>query len=84
ESVPAGEMGTVTATTNIGNMLGNVLLQPGIGILLDEHWSGTMLKGAKIYSLHAYHLAFLLIAAWSLLSCALAAMTTETHCQQRD
>ncbi len=36
ESVPARHMGTVTATTNIGNMLGNVLLQPGIGMLLDR------------------------------------------------
>ena len=36
ESVPAQYMGTVTATTNIGNMLGNVLLQPGIGMLLEQ------------------------------------------------
>jgi sugar phosphate permease len=84
ESVPAGQMGTVTATTNIGNMLGNVLLQPGIGILLDQHWTGTMLKGAKIYALQAYQLAFVLIVGWSLLSCALAALTTETYCRQRD
>ena len=44
ESVPAQHMGSVTATTNIGNMLGNVLLQPGIGLLLDRNWTGEMAK----------------------------------------
>ena len=84
ESVPAGQMGTVTATTNIGNMLGNVLLQPGIGILLDRNWTGLMVKGAKTYGLDAYKVAFLLIIGWSLLSCVLAALTTETCCRQQE
>ncbi|HVY93956.1 MAG TPA: MFS transporter, partial [Bryobacteraceae bacterium] len=84
ESVPAGQMGTVTATTNIGNMLGNVLLQPGIGILLDQHWSGLTANGAKLYTVGAYQIAFALIVSWSLLSCVLAALTTETHCRQQD
>lgn len=83
ESVPAQHMGTVTATTNIGNMLGNVLLQPGIGLLLDRNWSGEMAKGARVYGLEAYQAGFALIVAWSLLSCILIALTAETNCQQK-
>jgi sugar phosphate permease len=82
ESVPAQHMGTVTATTNIGNMLGNVLLQPGIGLLLDRNWSGAMFHGARIYSGAAYQAGFLPIVAWALLSCILIALTRETHCRQ--
>jgi MFS family permease len=84
ESVPSGQMGAVTATTNIGNMLGNVVLQPCIGILLDLHWTGLTAKGAKLYTLDAYQAAFLLIVVWSLLSCILAALTRETYCRQLD
>jgi sugar phosphate permease len=84
ESVPAGQMGTVSATTNIGNMLGNVLLQPGIGILLDRNWTGTMAKGAKLYSVSAFQAAFFLIVGWSLLSLILAALTKETFCRQQE
>jgi len=82
ESVPARYMGTVTATTNIGNMLGNVLLQPGIGLLLDRNWTGLMAKGARLYSVEAYQSGFALIVAWSLLSCILIAGTRETRCEQ--
>jgi MFS family permease len=82
ESVPPQHMGTVTATANIGNMLGNVLLQPGIGVLLDRNWSGATLKGAKIYGVEAYQAAFALIVAWSLLSVVLIALTRETDCKQ--
>ena len=82
ESVPARDMGTITATTNIGNMLGNVLLQPGIGLLLDKNWTGLAVKGARLYSVGAYETGFVLIAGWSLLSCVLIALTRETRCQQ--
>ncbi len=81
ESVPASQMGTVTATTNIGNMLGNVLLQPGIGLLLDRNWTGLMVKGARLYSVEAYQAGFALIVGWALLSSVLIALTRETRCQ---
>ncbi len=82
ESVPANQMGTVTATTNIGNMLGNVLLQPGIGLLLDRNWTGLMAKGARLYSVEAYQAGFVLIIGWAVLSCLLITLTRETKCQQ--
>lgn len=84
ESVPARHMGTVTATTNIGNMLGNVLLQPGIGLLLDQHWTGATFKAARMYGVDAYQAAFILIVGWSLLSVLSIALTSETFCRQLD
>lgn len=82
ESVPVQHMGAVTATTNIGNMLGNVLLQPGIGMLLDRNWSGAMSHGARVYGPGAFQTGFLPIAVWSLLAVVLIAFTRETHCRQ--
>jgi sugar phosphate permease len=82
ESVSARHMGTVTATTNIGNMLGNVLLQPGIGILLDKNWSGVIVKGAHVYGTGAYQSGFALIVVWSVISCLVIALTRETSCRQ--
>ena len=82
ESVPARDMGTVTATTNIGNMIGNVLLQPGIGMVLDRNWTGTIVNGARLYSAGAYQAGFALIVGWGLLSCVMIALTRETGCRQ--
>lgn len=82
ESAPAQHMGAATASTNIGNMLGNVLLQPGIGVLLDRNWSGAMSHGARIYSAGAFQMGFLPIAAWAVLSVLLIALTRETYCKQ--
>jgi sugar phosphate permease len=82
ESVPAQDMGAVTATTNIGNMLGNVFLQPGIGMLLDRHWQGAMANGARVYSASAFQTGFIPVAGWALLSCVLIAITRETRCRQ--
>jgi sugar phosphate permease len=82
ESVPAEHMGTATATTNIGNMLGNVLLQPGIGLLLDRNWTGSMVHGSRIYTVAAYQAGFIPIAAWAILSAASIVLTRETSCRQ--
>ena len=82
ESVPLLHMGTVTASTNIGNMLGNVLLQPGIGFVLDRHWTGETVKGAHVYGVPAYQAGFGLIVAWSVLSVVMILLTSETNCQQ--
>jgi len=82
ESVPSQHMGTVTATANIGNMLGNVLLQPGIGLVLDRYWTGTLVKGAHVYSAGAYQAGFSLIAGWAMLSVVAIALTRETNCRE--
>jgi MFS family permease len=82
ESVPAKFLGTISGTTNIGNMIGPALLQPAIGWVLDRHWTGMMVNGAHVYDLHAYRLGFLLMIGWLLMSSLLLSFTKETYCRQ--
>ena len=81
ESAPGQYMGTMTGTVNMGNMLGVVFLQPGIGWMLDRYWDGQLVNGAHVYSLAAYHVGFMLLAGWAVLSVILIAMTRETYCK---
>ena len=82
ESVPIRFLGSVTGTLNMGNMIGPTLLQPAIGWVLDQRWNGQLSNGLRVYSTGAFQMGFLLIVGWSLLTCVLIALTTETHCRQ--
>jgi MFS family permease len=82
ESVPAKFLGTISGTTNIGNMIGPMLLQPGIGCLVGRNWTGEMNQGVHIYGVHAYRMGFLLIVGWLILSSTLLSFTKETRCMQ--
>ncbi len=82
ESVPPRFLGTITGAVNIGNMTGPALLQPAIGWMLDRQWSGEMANGIRVYQTGAFQTAFLLIVAWSVLSCVLVTFSRETNCKQ--
>jgi MFS family permease len=82
ESVPTQFLGTISGTTNIGNMIGPMLLQPGIGWILDKNWSGTVVRGVHQYDLHAFRIGFLLMIGWLLLSSVLLSLTKESYCRQ--
>jgi hypothetical protein len=45
-------------TVNIGNMIGPMLLQPGIGRILDQKWSGQLANGLRVYGVDAFQAAF--------------------------
>ena len=81
ESVPVQFLGTISGATNIGNMIGPMLLQPGIGRVLDQQWTGRMAAGVRVYGVEQFQSAFLLIVAWCVLACVLIAFTKETHCK---
>jgi MFS family permease len=82
ESVPAQYLGTISGTTNIGNMIGPTFLQPVIGWVLDRNWSGQVSHGIHVYGIHAYQLAFLLMVSWLVISSILLSFTQETYCAQ--
>lgn len=82
ESVPVQYLGTVSGAINIGNMIGPTLLQPAIGSVLDQHWTGGLANGVRVYGADAFQAAFLLSVAWTLLSCVLSSFTRETGCKQ--
>lgn len=82
ESVPLQYLGTISGTTNIGNMIGPTLLQPGIGWILDRTWSGTINHGVHVYDLHSYRSGFVLMVGWLIMSSILLSLTKETYCRQ--
>jgi len=82
ESAPAHLAGTATGLVNMGVMMGPMLLQPGVGWILDRHWQGEMAEGVRVYSLEAYRSGFGLLLVWLALALLLILFTRETHCQQ--
>jgi MFS family permease len=82
ESVPTRNLGTVSGTVNIGNMIGPMILQPAIGRMLDTRWTGAMAHGAHVYGLPAYRFGFVLVIVWLSLSVVLLSLTRETYCRQ--
>ncbi len=51
ESIRSTISGTVVALINMMVMVSGVIFQPVIGVLLDVHWSGTVLdNGVRLYS----------------------------------
>jgi MFS family permease len=81
ESVPIQFLGTISGTVNIGNMIGPMLLQPGIGRILDQKWSGQLANGLRVYGVDAFQAAFMLMVAWLVLACILISLTRETYCK---
>ena len=81
ESVPAHLSGTATGVTNMGVMMGPTLLQPAIGWVLDQQWTGRLEEGVRIYSLDAYQAGFGLMIVWAALAVLLLFFTRETFCR---
>lgn len=83
ESVPAALAGTTGGISNMGNMMGGMLMQPAVGWVLDRLWRGELANGLPTYGFDAYRTAFSLMVAWLALAIVLAALTRETHCRQQ-
>jgi MFS family permease len=82
ESVPAQFLGTISGTTNIGNMIGPTLLQPAIGWIIGQHWTGKMVNGIHVYDVAAFRAGFVLMVGWLVMSSILLSLTKETYCKQ--
>ena len=80
ESVPARLAGTASGVCNMGPLMGGMFLQPGVGYILDRHWDGALVDGARIYPPEAYSAGFLLVSACIALSLLLSLFARETHC----
>ena len=84
ESVPKSLSGTVSGLTNMGVMMGPMLLQPAVGKILDYYWAGALVNGVRSYSITAYEYAFIPMMGWLVLSAVLLFFTKETYCQGID
>lgn len=83
ESVPIRFAGTIAGIVTCGNMIGPMLLNSGIGRVLDQRWNGQMVNGLRAYGVESFQTAFLLAIGWSVLTCLLLSFTRETGCRQR-
>ncbi|MBU0751707.1 MAG: MFS transporter [Gammaproteobacteria bacterium] len=82
ESVPLRLMGTATGVANMGPLMGGMLLQPGVGWLLDRNWSGAMVGGARIYDAAAYQIGFSLLFATIAVVVVALVFARESYCRQ--
>lgn len=82
ESVPARLMGTASGICNMGPLLGGMLLQPGVGWVLDRYWLGATAGGARLYDAAAYQAGFSLLVACIFVSLCLIPFARETHARQ--
>ncbi len=82
ESLPLALTGTASGVCNMGPLMGGMLLQPGVGWLLDRHWSGALAAGARVYDAAAYRAGFSLIFAALCAGMVLILFARESHCRQ--
>ena len=82
ESVPLRLTGTASGFCNMGPLMGGMLLQPGVGWLLDRHWQGAQREGARIYDAAAYQAGFALILVAIGMSLLLILFARESRCVQ--
>ena len=82
ESVPLRLTGTASGITNMGTMMGVMILQPAVGWMLDRNWSGAAANGVRTYDAAAWQAGFTLVFAWVVASLICIALTRETYCKQ--
>lgn len=82
ESAPAALAGTAGGITNMGNMLGGMIMPPAVGWVLDLRWTGTFANGVRVYDFDAYRAGFALMLVWLAVALSMLVLVRETHCRQ--
>lgn len=78
-----GAAGTVGGVVNMA-VLGFAAIQQSLmGWILDRHWQGVIIEGARVYDAAAYEAAFLWLAISGIGAVAGVALTRETYCRLR-
>jgi predicted MFS family arabinose efflux permease len=77
---PPALSGMSTAVANMGGFLMGALLQPAVGWIMDQRWTGVMANGVRLYAPEDYRWGLLLIACATWLGALAAWFIRETHC----
>ena len=73
---------TANGFNNMVVVAGGILFQPLIGRFLDLNWDGGMLHGIRVYNLHDYRMAFLILPICYLIAFVASLFwVKETHCK---
>lgn len=78
---PPALSGMSTSVANMGGFLMGALLQPAVGWVMDQRWSGAMANGVRLYAPEDYRWGLLLIAGAAWLGATAAWFIRETHCR---
>jgi sugar phosphate permease len=78
---PPALSGMSTSVANMGGFLMGALLQPAVGWVMDQRWSGAMANGVRLYAPEDYRWGLLLIAGAAWLGAIAAWFIRETHCR---
>ncbi len=73
--------GMSTSVANMGGFLTGALLQPAVGWIMDQRWSGAMANGVRLYAAEDYRWGLLLIAVAAWLGAVSAWFLRETRCR---
>jgi hypothetical protein len=65
----------------MGGFLMGALLQPAVGWIMDQRWTGLMDNGARLYAAEDYRWGLLLVAVAAWLGAAAAWRIRETQCR---
>jgi MFS family permease len=82
ESVPPQLVGTASGFVNMGPLMGGMFLQPAVGWMLDQRWSGTLAAGVKVYDAAAYRAGFSIMFAAVVMAALLILGARESYCRQ--
>ncbi len=78
---PPALSGMSTSVANMGGFLMGALLQPAVGWVMDQRWSGAMANGVRLYAPEDYRWGLQLIACAAWLGAAAAWFIRETQCR---
>jgi sugar phosphate permease len=81
---PPALSGMATSVVNTGSFLGAGILQPLVGWIMDRHWDGAMLDGARAYSQQNFQTGLSVMFAFALIGLVGVLLMRETHCQQQE
>jgi sugar phosphate permease len=79
-----GAAGAVGGVVNMSVLGVAAIMQPVLGKILDSHWQGRLVEGARVYDQAAYSAAFIWLLAGTALSVVMVFLTRETYCRIQD
>lgn len=76
-------LGTANGLNNMIVVLGGIFFQPLIGKFLDMNWHGALLNGVRIYDLHNYKTAFIVLPICYFIAFLVGIfLIKETNCKE--
>ncbi len=79
-----GASGAVGGVVNMSVLGIAAIMQPLLGRILDSHWHGVLLNGARMYNASAYSSAFVWFLVSTALSVVMVLCTRESFCRIHD